>query len=401
MKVLFVTGLTHHGTAGVQRAMHRLADGLVMRGLHVGLVLDAPIPSLDDVQYFFVPYPPPDDFDTRLRHIIQRFDPDLVHVSGGGVRLMWAIDRAVRDRPWVVSIHNIPPRERTGPWFHGRNGLHYALRNLLGAPSGHAWRRFLRRGRFTRAICHSDAVMETARRTGCPAHKLVQIPLGCDEPADALDAHDAHQQMSAADAHGLFDADDSPRLISVGGMAHPKGFHDYLRVVARLVKDHPNLRYALMGDMRDNRYYHALRRQIDRLGLTRHCHLAGHVSDAQRIATARAADLYVVPSHEEGFCLSFLEGAMLAPRALGTRCGAIPELASGDPALRVVPPRDLAALEETTRRLLRQPVTAEALARRHRALLERYNWQHHVEAQLQVYHELVGAPEPVGVGVGV
>lgn len=392
MRVLLVTGLTQFAYTGVHRETERLVHRMLDSEVEVGLLADRLPPELAGADHLPVPYPLPKHPDEYLAQAIRAYRPDVMHVIGGGVRLMWAAHRVVPALPWVVTVHNVPPRERTARWLQGRNALHYPLRDLLALPSTQVWRRFLQRGNFHRAICHSDFVRDITRQAGCPARKLASIPLGCDAP-DAIDEDDPTKPSP----DNLFAPEDTPRLMSVGGLAHHKGFHDYLHAVARLVRDHPKLRYVIMGDRRDAQYVKTLERLIARFGLQDRVRLVPKASEAERLATALRADLYVVPSHEEGFCLSYLEGAMLSPRALGTHCGIIPQVADHDPAQQVVVPMDPAALEDATRRLLAVPVDANQLAQRRSALLDRYAWRHHTEAHLNLYRELVGVPAPAAV----
>ncbi|MFW6061165.1 MAG: glycosyltransferase family 4 protein [Phycisphaeraceae bacterium] len=397
MRLLFVTGLTERAFSGAQRETEQLIHAMVDREHEVGLASDRLTGPAEAVEHFPMPYPPrARSFRERLSAIVPRFQPDVVHVLGGGLRVLQAVHAAVgHTRPWITTIHSIPPYERTGRWGHSHNALYYRTRNLASLPSAMLWRAHLGTASFTRAICHSPFVVNAAQHAGCPRQKLVEIPLGYDP---AMERTNGEQTPTAqADDPCLFEPSDEPRLLSVGGLLHHKGFHDYLRVVAKLVRDHPRLRYVIMGDPRDARYRHALQRMIDRLRLHDHVRLVPKATEAQRLATAARADLYIVPSHEEGFCLSYLEGAMLTPRALGTRCGVIDQIAQDDPAQEVVAPMNPHALEQATRRLLALPVSPDQLAQRRAALRERFTWHVHAEAHADLYHELAGVPVPMPV----
>lgn len=393
MRILLVTGLTHYGRAGVQRETERLIAGLLERGASVALLADTPIPDSPAVRHFTIPFPPSPDVEQRIADALAAHGAQVMHVIGGGVRLLRAAgraaDRAARATrqgqplPWVITVHNVPPRESTVPWLQGHNALHYPLRNALRFANGRLWRRFLRRAGFARVVCHSPDVSAVVRDAGCPARRIARIPLGCDGPDGASTG-----EPERATPSGFADGE-APRIVSVGGMAHHKGFHDYLRALTRLVADYPNLRYVIMGDVRDPHYRRTLERLIHRLGLSGHVRLVARAPEAQRLVTARAADLYVVPSHEEGFCLSYLEGAMLSPRVLGTRCGVIAEIADGDRAQRVVPPGDPHALEHATRELLHIDVSSSVLAHRRADLLRRYDWGRYVEAHLELYEHVL------------
>jgi len=165
-----------------------------------------------------------------------------------------------------------------------------------------------------------------------------------------------------------------PRILSTAALIHHKGLHDYLKAVTRLVKDFPKLEYTILGAARDPKYAAFLRQTISALGMERHVRIRADATQDQKTAAFCTADLYVQPSHEEGFCLAFLEAAATVPRLLGTRTGAIMSIAGDGPDAAVVPPRDVRALEDATRRLLLwQPDPGVLLMRRDRIRSE-YSW---------------------------
>lgn len=380
MKILFVTGLTHYGLGGVQRMTVRLLEGMIEREVEVGLVVDCQIQSLEHVTYFLIAYPPPATVGEDIRQAIATFKPDIVHVLGGGIRLLQAIDRLALDVPWIVTLANVPPYERIFPLLLGRNRFHYLMRNLATTPNVLLWRRFLQQASFARAICHSPLVAKRLVEGGCPPSKVTEIALG----SDILNLTAEGLEVSSP-----FPANAYPRILSVGGLVHHKGFHDYLHVVRRLVGEWPHLCYYIMGEGRDRRYRDYLKNLVEAMGLTNHVSILIGVSEEERIAALLNADLYVQPSHEEGFCLSYLEAAMLSRRLIGTKTGAIPLISGEDLAMRVVEPGDKLALDTATRSLLALEVSSDALMKRRGAIASRFSWSQHVEKLLVLYSELL------------
>jgi glycosyltransferase involved in cell wall biosynthesis len=95
--------------------------------------------------------------------------------------------------------------------------------------------------------------------------------------------------------------------------------------------------------------------------------------------------LYVQPSHEEGFCLAFIDAAMVVPRVLGTRTGEMAGVVQGEPGGRVVQPMDIGALERETRELLGVNVSDVNLQERRTRLLDRYSWAKYLQAHVKAY----------------
>ena len=374
MRVLFVSGLTGFVAGGVQTEMVRLIGGARDRGVDVAFLVDRLPGPLADVRRFPIDYPPSDRAGAQVRAAVAEFMPDCVHVVGGGLNLLRPMDALSLAVPWVFTAHNLPPFERISPHFPGYDRLHYLVRDARALPTVLAWKRLLRRGTFSRVIAHSAGVAGHLVDYGCPAAKVVTIPFGVEAPVSV---------GSAADSP--FPADAYPKVLTVAGFANHKGAHDYIAAVGQLVTRFPKLAYRVIGNSRDQPYLKFVQRQIESLGLTDRVALLQNASDAVKQAALAEADLYVQPSHEEGFCLAFAEAVMVAPRLIGCRTGEIAGLAGDDPTTRVVEPKDVAGLVAATEALLAVPVTPADVAARSRRLLERYSWSTYLDQHLDVF----------------
>ena len=225
----------------------------------------------------------------------------------------------------------------------------YFCRNTRYLPNTILWKRMFRRGRFSRVICHSQYVLNTAIRYGCDRAKLIDIPLCVDLPPES--APRIPKPMSVSDG---------PKIVTVGGIAHTKGTHDFLRALARLVKEFPNAHYGIIGEVRDKAYLAKLESMIDRLHLRNHASIIRSATEDQKSKALDEADLYVQPSHEEGFCLAYIEAAKasIVPLIAETKpdTGAIAAVSAGLPASKVVKPMNPAALLQAASELLNSPV---------------------------------------------
>jgi glycosyltransferase involved in cell wall biosynthesis len=160
--------------------------------------------------------------------------------------------------------------------------------------------------------------------------------------------------------------------------------------VAGLLPQYPDLSYRLIGMSRDRRYVTFLRKLIDRVGLGGRAELMHAASDAVKFAALRHADLYVQPSHEEGFCIAFIEAAMVAPRLVGADTGEIAAIAAGDPWAAVVPPMNPAGIEAAARRLLAMTPPPGAVAERRQRLATRYSWDRYLDQHAELYDSVLG-----------
>ena len=80
---------------------------------------------------------------------------------------------------------------------------------------------------------------------------------------------------------------------------------------------------------------------------------------------------------------------MLVPRLLGTKTGAIAEMAEGDGFARVVKPCDVESLTGAARELLQIQDVTGAVERRRKILTPRYSWEAYFDQHLVVYQEVL------------
>jgi glycosyltransferase involved in cell wall biosynthesis len=175
----------------------------------------------------------------------------------------------------------------------------------------------------------------------------------------------------------------SPRAVFVGRLAPEKGLDTLVDAWPAVRDAHPRARLTLVGDGPERP---ALAERIERLGLQDSIELVGSLANPE--STLRAADLFVLPSREEGMSIALLEamalGLPLVASAIPGNLGLVADGVHG----RLVPPgdRDSLALAikdqwsdiDRARALAqaaRERVIAEnsiaAVARGHLALFER------------------------------
>jgi glycosyltransferase involved in cell wall biosynthesis len=378
MRVLAITDLSGYMTGGPTTAAAGLLAGLAMRGHEVALVNDRLYPGTERlVQHFPAPEPsagvPPDVVAAAL----SAMQPDVVHLLAMGQRDLRRLRPVLAGRPWVVTVHSLPPHEKILRRFHGHEPLHYGLRAVRFAPNALGWRVLLTGGGAPHVIVHSEYMRRVLVAMGQSAAAANVIDL-----AVSLDAQ-------AVDRSPMPPVRGGPDIVTVAGFAHTKGQHDALHAVHLLRKRFPGIRYRMAGEVRDETYLAHLRSLIDRLGLADVATIDVRLPEAAKESRLRAADVYLQPSHEEGFCLAFLEAAWLSPRLVGTATGAIPEICEGDEAMVTVPTRDPHAIAAAITQLVnRAAVDRTALERRHARLKERFSIERYVTAHEALYEKL-------------
>ncbi len=174
----------------------------------------------------------------------------------------------------------------------------------------------------------------------------------------------------------------------MGGLAHSKGQHDAIVAIARLRRDFPGLDYQIIGERRDASYLRHLRALIEREALGDCVRITPNLSHDEKERVLQAADLYLQPSHEEGFCLAYIEAAAIVPRLVGTDTGAIRAIGAGDAGARTVGVRAPQELADAMHDLLAATLPADLMARRAARLTGRFSWSQYLDAHEALYRRL-------------
>ncbi|HEY5048992.1 MAG TPA: glycosyltransferase family 4 protein [Rhizomicrobium sp.] len=88
--------------------------------------------------------------------------------------------------------------------------------------------------------------------------------------------------------------------------------------------------------------------------------LEGHVDHAEIISAMRSADIFLLPSHSEGFPNALIEAMATGLACIVTPVGAVPEIIGADAAI-VVPVKDAGALADAIRQLAGDPALRGSL----------------------------------------
>jgi glycosyltransferase involved in cell wall biosynthesis len=134
-------------------------------------------------------------------------------------------------------------------------------------------------------------------------------------------------------------------LLFVGRVAPNKRVAALVEAVARLSDVIPPVHAVVVGDTTDV-YQLEMNRCLDRarqLDVADRIHFLGHVDDDRLRAVYRSADVFVMPSVHEGYCLPVMEALACGLRVMAARAGALPETVA-DAGLTFTPddPDDLA-----------------------------------------------------------
>jgi glycosyltransferase involved in cell wall biosynthesis len=140
-------------------------------------------------------------------------------------------------------------------------------------------------------------------------------------------------------------------VLNVGRLMRQKGQDVLVESMPRLVADFPDLAVVVIGGgtLRDR-----LAAQAADLGVAGHLHLAGHRTDARMLLDA--ADVFALPSRQEGLPLAALEAMDVGLPVVGTDVVGTAEVVVDGETGRLVPRQDARALGGALAELLADPL---------------------------------------------
>jgi len=225
--------------------------------------------------------------------------------------------------------------------------VHHPLADELG-PGGPDYGRLF--DRECRALALAEGVIVTSATTACrladfavPESKIRVVRPGVASRSVLARAGTA-RAIGIRDQCGV-----PPTLLCVASLTPRKGQDVLLRALAGLRRLRWRLR--LVGPERDPAFSRRVRRLARALRLADRIGFVGPLSQARLRREYDAADLFVLPSHHEGFGMVVAEAAAHGLPIIASDAGAIPEAAEVS-RHRLVPPGDPPALAHALRRFL-------------------------------------------------
>ncbi len=261
---------------------------------------------------------------------------------------LWAPRRRT---PFVVSLKGIIADE-----LKNERGM---VRVLLGIQAG--WER-RNTERADLVVVTSAYSADVARQEyGVAPDRLAIVPESID-----LETWDA--QFAQAQRH----PSTGPVILSVARMYPRKRLGDLLRAAVPLRARIPGIRVRIVGQGPE---WMALQRLHAELGLGEAVVLLGDLSRERLAEEYVNAELFCLPSVQEGFGIVFLEAMAAALPVVACRAAAVPEVVLDGHTGVLVPPREPAKLAEALEGLLRDPARARRLGEEGRRRVDAYTPQ--------------------------
>ncbi|HMC05696.1 MAG TPA: glycosyltransferase [Actinomycetota bacterium] len=226
---------------------------------------------------------------------------------------------------------------------------------------------------------------EAIARLGLDAARVTTIGAGISSSF----RRPASRGEAAAEARrGMVRLED-PFIFSVGGEDDRKNVEGLLKAFALLPPDLRAAHQLVVAFGMTEGYRRHLEGLARRLGIARRFYLPGYIDDPTLIAAYQSTDLFVFPSHYEGYGLPVAEAMACGALVVSSNISASAAFTAPEGQFDPADPADMAA---TMERALTDRATHLALRR----ASERPppTWGQAAEAAVKVYRELLASPPP-------
>jgi glycosyltransferase involved in cell wall biosynthesis len=242
--------------------------------------------------------------------------------------------------------------------------------------------------RCTGVVSVSESLKELALAQGVAPDKVRVIPNAVDR--------ELFRPGDCAAARASLGIEPGARwVVCVAMLVHGKGQHLLVEALARLAAAHPDARLALVGgSAHEPKYPEALRRRVAELGLAGRVLLPGSQPPERVAAWLQAADLFALPTFDEGCCNAVIEAMACGLPVVTTPAGDNARLIDAPRRGLLVPVDDAAGLAAGLDEALRRPWDRQAIA----AHGAGFGWDDVARQTAQFFRERVAAAGPRGPG---
>lgn len=292
-------------------------------------------------------------FNISLRdRVISDHTPDVV-VGFDLDGFRWA-HRRPQGLPYVVALKGIAADEARFERSARQRWLLRSIATLERRNAGGADRVFVpSRYSRRRAVDHY----------GIPAAKIEVVP-------EAVDLRPWRALAQEYRGEGARNRLRPPTILSVARQYPRKDTRALLRAMKIIVERHPTTRLTVIGGGPE---LPQLRGLSNELALNRHVSFRGPVARDHDVRTAYfEADVFCLPSLQEGFGIVFVEAMAAGLPVVAARAGAVPEVVRHGRTGLLVPPSDPDALAAALMSLLENPEERRRLGAAGPRAAERY-----------------------------
>lgn len=347
------------------------AIALSERGWEVEILSFLPA-ELPKVKVHLIPRLAGDKVDVILRQTwvrkkVEEIQPDLIHAHyATSFGLLGALTRR---HPLVISAW--------GSDIFSFPKISFLHRNLLKWILSHA-----------DVLCSSSVIMATEMHHYIGPEKVVEIiPFGVDTTRFSPQQKEHGPEAVGPPTSGGVEA---PVVFGVAkGLHSVYGLDLLIEAFAQVHGHFPQTLLQIAGDGPERSTLEDL---AEKLGVTEWVEWLGRLSNTSVADFYRHVDVVVVPSRQESFGVTAVEGSACACPVIASRVGGLTEvIVEGETGL-LVPSESISELAKAMERLIKDPILRDTMGRQGRAnVLSHYDWQQNVSQMELVYERVLRA----------
>ena len=321
------------------------------------------------------------EFSARARDA--GFEVREIERRGRGPKSLWTMRQWLKEiRPDITHAHDSHALTAVGlasiglkiPLRVAARRVDFPIRSAL---------------KFTRlvdvVIAISNPVAQICREGGIPVEMLRVVHSGVDPSRVRTGCRVRGREV-------LDVSEDEILVLMVANLTHHKGHDTLLRAMPSILDRYPNVRLALAGS---GELDEPLHQQMHVLGLDHSIRFLGFRSDIPDLLAA--ADLFVMPSLQEGLCTSLIDAMFAEIPVIATSAGGIRDLlgldSSEGPCGHIVEPGDSKSLSDAVLTAIEDPHAVNRLAQRGLVRAKtQFTHTRMIEGTLSVYRETPTLP---------
>jgi glycosyltransferase involved in cell wall biosynthesis len=272
---------------------------------------------------------------TELWRLFRRLKPDIVHTHNPKPGLYGRLAARAAGVPGVVNtVHGLyaGPEDRAS-----RRAVVYALERAAALCSG-------------AELVQNPEDLEVLARLGIPRDKLVLLGNGIDlgrfRPAADEDGRRRARAALGVDVEAVV-------VGTVGRLVRQKGFPELFAAAERLRGTHPDVVFAVVGGSDPDKADAISSEELAAAGRRGHIVFTGIRDDMEDVY--RGFDLFVLPSHREGFPRSAMEAAATGLPVIATDIRGCRQVVSPGKTGLLVPLHDPVRLASAIEELVVDP----------------------------------------------
>ena len=379
MKILFVSDTYYPHLNGVYYFVSRLAPLLIARGHEVAVIapsetMHATLKKIDRVDVFGIPSLPvvyypnvrfaiPVFQKKRIRHIIEKFHPDIIHVQDH-----FALGKA------TIDVSN-----RLGIPVIGTN--HFMTENLTAFIHSERWKRKLSDFLWKKfANTYNQVAVVTTPSEWAAGLIRPKLKTSVVSISSGIDLAAFRPSGNGRWVKEKFGIPDKPVLLFVGRLDPEKKLEETLNAVA-LALDRLDFCFVIVGKGVKKA---ALEKQARNLGIANRVIFTGFVTDMELPYIYRISNCFIISSTAELLSLGTLQAMAAGLPVVAVEAGALSELIQTEVNGYLYKSGDTKAIAESICSILGRP----ELARQMTAKTSEFVSKHDIRATVQSFVKL-------------